>query len=525
MSTAPRTLENFVGGRWVAASAADAVDDLNPADPSDVLARVPLSTAADTEAAIQAAADAFPAWKATSPIRRGQIFIRASRLIEERQEEIARLITREQGKTLAEARGEVPRVMQFMAWIGHQGGSITGITAPTESDRMMGLTLREPLGVVGLITPWNFPFNIPSWKLGSSLLCGNTVVLKPAQLTPLTAIALVQALHDAGIPEGVLNLVLGSGRVVGEAIVTDPRVKAISFTGSTAVGTDINVKAAALGKRVQAEMGGHNAVIVLEDADLERAAKGCVMAAFGTTGQRCTAPRRIVAVRSVADRLTELLAEETKKVRVGPGDDEASDIGPLVDESALEDVLGAIDRAKEEGAALVVGGSRAGTGNGSGYFLEPTLLANVDRSMTIANEEVFGPVLPVMEVADYDEALDVATSTRYGLSASIYTRDLNAAIRFMQETDAGVVHINKPPIGAENHLPFGGLKGSGLGPKELGSVADFYTQTKTVYLRLLLSLRLRSNGPDEVRPATVRARASHPRTPLGPWLKTFPILD
>ena len=252
--------------------------------------------------------------------------------------------------------------MQFMAWIGHQGGSITGITAPTESDRMMGLTLREPLGVVGLITPWNFPFNIPSWKLGSSLLCGNTVVLKPAQLTPLTAIALVQALHDAGIPEGVLNLVLGSGRVVGEAIVTDPRVKAISFTGSTAVGTDINVKAAALGKRVQAEMGGHNAVIVLEDADLERAAKGCVMAAFGTTGQRCTAPRRIVAVRSVADRLTELLAEETRKVRVGPGDDEASDIGPLVDESALEDVLGAIDRAKQEGAALVVGGSRAGSG-------------------------------------------------------------------------------------------------------------------------------------------------------------------
>ena len=236
MSTDVRTLENFVGGRWVAASTEDAVDDLNPADPGDVLARVPLSTTADAEAAIAAAAEAFPEWKAMSPIRRGQIFVRASRLIEERQEEIARLITREQGKTLAEARGEVPRVMQFMAWIGHQGGSITGITAPTESDRMLGLTLREPLGVVGLITPWNFPFNIPSWKLGSSLICGNTVVLKPAQLTPLTAIALVQALHDAGLPEGVVNLVLGSGRVVGETLVTDPRVKAISFTGSTAVG-------------------------------------------------------------------------------------------------------------------------------------------------------------------------------------------------------------------------------------------------------------------------------------------------
>ncbi len=476
-----KTLENFIAGEWVRASTEDAVDDLNPANPSDVLARVPLSTATDTDAAIAAAADAFPAWKAMSPIRRGQIFVKASRIIEERQEEIARLITREQGKTLAEARGEVPRVMQFMAWIGYQGSSITGVTAPTESDRMLGLTLREPLGVVGLITPWNFPLNIPSWKLGSSLVCGNTVVLKPAQLTPLCAIALVQALHDAGLPEGVVNLVLGSGRVVGETMVTDPRVKAISFTGSTAVGVDINVKAAALGKKVQAEMGGHNAVIVLEDADLERAAKGCVMASYGTTGQRCTAPRRIVAVRPVAERLTELLAEETRKVRVGPGDEDDSDIGPMVDEASLEDVLASIDRAKAEGAEVVVGGGRPANGS-AGYFLEPTLLARVDRSMTIANEEVFGPVLPVLEVADYDEALDVATSTRYGLSSSIYTRDLNAAIRFMHETDAGVVHINKPPIGAENHLPFGGLKESGLGPKELGAVADFYTQTKTVYL-------------------------------------------
>ncbi len=477
-----KTLENFIAGQWLRASTEDAVDDLNPANPADVLARVPLSTAADTEAAIAAAADAFPAWKAMSPIRRGQIFQKASRIIEERQEEIAQLITREQGKTLAEARGEVPRVMQFMAWIGHQGGSITGLTAPTESDRMLGLTLREPLGVVGLITPWNFPLNIPSWKLGSSLICGNTVVLKPAQLTPLCAIALVQALHDAGLPDGVVNLVLGSGRVVGEAMVTDPRVKAISFTGSTAVGVDINVKAAALGKKVQAEMGGHNAVIVLEDADLERAAKGCTMASYGTTGQRCTAPRRIVAVRSIAGRLTELLAEETRKVKVGPGDEEGSDIGPMVDEASLLDVLGSIDRAKSEGAEVVVGGARAGNGAASGYFLEPTLLAKVDRSMTIANEEVFGPVLPVMQVEDYDEALEVATSTRYGLSSAIYTRDLNAAIRFMRETDAGVVHINKPPIGAENHLPFGGLKESGLGPKELGAVADFYTQTKTVYL-------------------------------------------
>jgi aldehyde dehydrogenase (NAD+) len=474
-----RILENFIGGEWVSASTDDAIDDVNPANPADVLGRVPQSTVADADSAIAAAADAFASWKAMSPIRRGQILIRASRLIEERQEEIARLITREQGKTLAEARAEVPRVMQFMNWIGNQGGSITGVTAPTESDRMLGLTLREPLGVVGLITPWNFPFNIPSWKLGSSLVCGNTVVLKPAQPTPLCAIALVQALHDAGLPDGVLNLVLGSGRVVGESMVGDRRVKAISFTGSTAVGQDINVKAAALGKKVQAEMGGHNAVVVLEDADLERAAKGCAMAAYGTTGQRCTAPRRILAVRSIADRLTELLAEETRHVTAGPGDREGIDIGPLVDEGSLREVRAQIERATGQGAEVVAEGRIDGDG---GFFLAPTLLANVDPSMTIASEEVFGPVLPVLEVADEEEALDVARSTRYGLSASIYTRDLNAAMRFLHAIDAGVVHVNKPPIGAENHLPFGGLKDSGLGPKELGPVADFYTQTKTVYL-------------------------------------------
>jgi acyl-CoA reductase-like NAD-dependent aldehyde dehydrogenase len=474
-----RTLENFVGGAWVPSSGDRVLDDVNPADPADVLARVPLSPAADVIAAIDAAEAAHPAWRAMSPVRRGQILARASRVIESRQEEIARLITREQGKTLAESRGEVARVMQFMAWIGQQGTAITGVTAPTEADRMLGLTLREPLGVAALITPWNFPLNIPSWKLGSSLLCGNTVVLKPAAPTPLCAVVLVEALAEAGVPDGVVNLVLGSGSEVGGALVADPRVKAISFTGSTAVGRAINERAAALGKKVQAEMGGHNAVVVLADADLERAARGCAAAGYGTTGQRCTAPRRIIAVRSVASRLTELLAEETRKIVAGPGDADGVDVGPLVDEPSLADVRAAIALAEAEGADIVARGRVEGNG---GWFLEPTLLAGVDPSMTIAREEVFGPVLPVLEVADADEALEVARSTRYGLSASIYTRDLNAAIRFLHEIDAGVLHVNKPPIGAENHLPFGGFKESGLGPKELGAVWDFYTQTKTVYL-------------------------------------------
>jgi alpha-ketoglutaric semialdehyde dehydrogenase len=399
-----RTLENFVGGCWVPASTDGTVDDLNPADPSDVLARIPLSSAEDARAAVAAAAEAFPAWRAMSPVRRGQVLIRASRILEDRSDEVARLITREQGKTLAESSGEVPRAVQFWGWMGYQAGSIQGVTAPAEADEMLALTLREPLGVVSLITPWNFPVNIPGWKLASALVCGNTVVLKPAQLTPLCAVALVEALVEAGIPDGVVNLVLGSGAEVGEVLVTDERVKAISFTGSTATGLGINTKAATLGKKVQAEMGGHNAVIVLADADLDRAARGSVAAGFGTTGQRCTAPRRIIAVREVAEELTERLRESTRAVRVGPGDREESDIGPMVDEGSLNEVLAQIEQAREEGAVLLEGGSR--TGNG-GYFLEPTLLARVEGSMTIAREEVFGPVLPVLEVDGFEEAVDL----------------------------------------------------------------------------------------------------------------------
>src|SRR5919108_389844 len=359
MAIATRTLENFIGGRWVPSEADRTIDDVNPADPDDVLARVPLSSLEEAEAAIAAAADAFPAWKAMSPVRRGQMLVRASKILEERQEEVARLITREQGKTLAEARAEVPRAIQFWGWMGYQGGSIQGITAPTESDELMALTLREPLGVVSLITPWNFPINIPGWKVASALVCGNTVVLKPAQLTPLCGVALVEILAEAGLPDGVVNLVLGSGSQIGDVLVQDERVRAISFTGSTATGLSINAKAAPLGKKVQAEMGGHNAVVVLEDADLDRAAAGAAAAGYGTTGQGCTAPRRIIAVRDVAADLTERLRAATRAVRIGPGDREGSDVGPMVDEASLNEVLGEIERAREEGAPLLEGSRRS----------------------------------------------------------------------------------------------------------------------------------------------------------------------
>lgn len=482
IGTEIRTLANFVGGVWSAPPGGDYVEDRNPARPDDVLAWAPRSTAADAGAAVRSAADAFPAWRRTSPVRRGQLLVKAARILESRTDELIATLTREQGKPLSEARGEVPRAVDFWSWMGHQGGAIQGVTAPSEVETVQVMTLREPLGVVSLITPWNFPVNIPAWKLASALVCGNTVVLKPSQLTPLCAAALVECLDEAGLPPGVVNLVYGSGGEVGDTLVTHPLVAGISFTGSTETGLAINVKAAASGKRVQAEMGGHNAVIVLADADLDRAAKGAVVAAFGTTGQRCTAARRILADASVVGPLTERLRALTRELIVGPGDAPNTVVGPLVEAAALDEVLGQIERARSEGATVLEGGARSNGTLADGYFLQPTLLGNVRQGMTIASEEVFGPVLPVMTVRGYDEAIAVATSTRYGLSSSIYTRDIATAYRFMYDTDTGVVHINKPPIGGESHLPFGGLKRSALGPKEMGAAVEFFTQSKTVYV-------------------------------------------
>jgi aldehyde dehydrogenase (NAD+) len=477
-----KTLANFIGGEWAAPSSGQYHDDRNPARPSDLISKVPLSNSDDVDRAVAAAREAFPAWKRMSAVNRGKLLIRASRLLDERKEELIQLVTREQGKPLAEARGEVPRAVEFWSWMGHQGGSIQGITTATEVDTIQGMTLREPLGVVALITPWNFPVNVPGWKLASALVCGNSVVFKPSGLTPMCGEFLTQVLHDAGLPPGVLNLVHGSGRDAGNALVEHPDAAAISFTGSTTTGLAINEKAAKTGKRVQAEMGGHNAVIVLADANLEKAAKGCAVAAFGTTGQRCTAARRIVADRAIAAELTERLRELTRELRVGPGDVEGTDIGPMVDERSLDEVLHHITIAKNEGAEVLAGGSRPNGNLRDGYYIEPTLLGNVQPGMTITREEVFGPVLPVIEVDSYEEAIREATSTQFGLSSSIFTRDLSTAFRFMHETDTGVVHINKPPIGGESHLPFGGLKGSALGPKEMGAAAEFFTQSKTVYI-------------------------------------------
>lgn len=479
--TSERVAQNFIGGAWQPPRAGRYAPDLDPSNQA-VIAQIARSDAADVADAVAAAKAAFPAWKKLSPVKRGQLLVKASRLLETRKDELIATVTMEQGKPLAEARGEVPRAVDFWSWMGHQGGAIQGVTAPTENDTIQAMTLREPLGVVALITPWNFPVNVPGWKLASALVCGNTIVFKPSGLTPLCAEFLVQVLHDAGLPAGVLNLVHGSGREVGDALVLHPDVAAISFTGSTDTGLAINQKAAARGIPVQAEMGGHNAVIVLADADIDKAARGCVVAAFGTSGQRCTAARRIVADRSIVEPLTARLRELTRNLKVGPGTADGIDIGPMVDVAAVDEVVRHIDIAKSEGAVVLEGGVRPNGDLANGNYLLPTLLGGVQPGMTITVEEVFGPVLPIIEVDGYERAIEIATSTRFGLSSSIFTKDISTAFRFMHETDTGVVHINKPPIGGESHLPFGGLKGSALGPKEMGAAVEFFTQSKTVYV-------------------------------------------
>ena len=491
MSTAASIpiLENYVGGAWEMPTA-DTEPDSNPARPDETLAYVPRSGPGEVAAGVAAAAAAFEGWSRTPSTNRAEILSRAADLVAERREHLARTLTAEQGKTLSEAYGEVDRVVVFWKWASGLARVAQGVTSPSETEGVFAMTIRQPLGVVGLITPWNFPLYIPAWKLGSALIFGNTVVLKPAQLTPMSAKGLVEALADAGLPAGAVNLIYGPGATVGARLVSDPRVSGVSFTGSTQVGLALSAQAASAGKPVQAELGGHNAVVVMADADIERAALDTVGAAFGNAGQRCTAPRRAIVVEEVAESFTEFVVARTLRLRCGPGDDPDTDVGPLISASAVEAVLHDVHQAEREGATLAVGGVPTRPDSApDGHFMQPTVLTGVRQDMTIAREEVFGPVLPIIVCKDADEALATAVSTRYGLSSSIYTRDLNMAMKFAFETDTGVVHVNKPPTGSDVHLPFGGLKQSGVGPKELGDALQFFTESKTVYFDLTTGAR------------------------------------
>lgn len=479
-------VESLVGGRWLVAPDVERIEDRNPARRHEVLAEIPQSPAGLVDDAVGHAREALPAWRAMSPLARGKILRNVAVRVEARIDELAALMTAEQGKPFGESLGEIGRVVDFLEWMGQQGSAMSGLTSPSEDPGIFAFTLREPLGVVGLITPWNFPMNIPSWKTASALLHGNTVVLKAADLTARCAQELARCYEEGGVPAGVLNTVTGSGRVVGNALVDHPDVTGISFTGSTGVGLAIAARTAGRGAKAQCEMGGSNPVVVCEDADLSEAVTAITVAAYGTSGQRCTAARRVITTPAIHDELVERLEAARSALVVGPGERAGVDVGPLCDPAGFEDVLASIERAREEGAD-VTGGARLGGELADGLFVEPVLATGVNTGMELGREEVFGPVLGVQAADDYEHAMSLANATEYGLSASIFTSSMAVAMDFANRSESGMVHLNKGPIGGESHLPFGGAQRSSFGTKEMGAAREFYTESKTVYADVRLN--------------------------------------
>ena len=478
-----RTLQNFIDGKWCDSSGSR-VRDLNPADITDVIAEAPSSTAVEAAGACEAAARAFEGWRHTPAPVRGQILFKVQRRMEERRQELAEALTREEGKTLVESRGEVQRAINVVEFFAGEARRITGETIPSELPHNFCYTLKQAVGPVGIITRWNFPVAIPIWKMAPALVSGNTVVFKPATLTPLTAALIVEMFDECGLPPGVLNLVFGGGREVGDTIVRHPAIQAVSFTGSNEVGVGLYGGAASRGIKCQCEMGGKNPIVILGDADLDLAVESTVQGAFGSTGQRCTATSRAVVVESVATEFLERLDARTASLVVGNGLNPTTNVGPSVDEKQLETVLGYVEAGRREGARLVRGGERLqDEARGRGYFVAPAIFDGVDPDMRIAQEEIFGPVLSLIRVRDAPSALSVANGVRFGLSASIYTSDVASMFRFVDRLDAGIIHVNSPTVGGEAHIPFGGMKATGVGLREMGRVAiDFYTELKVVYV-------------------------------------------
>lgn len=477
-------LKSFIGGEWVASKSGRTVANINPADKDDYLGMTPLSTPEEARAAVEAAAGAYKKWRDTPAPTRGEILFRVVRVMVERKEELARTLTREEGKILSEAMGEVQRSINIAEYTAGEARRLKGETLPSELPHTFCYTVRQPLGVVALITPWNFPAAIPIWKIFPALVAGNTVVLKPATLTPLTAAKVVEIFQECGLPEGVLNMVVGSGGEVGDEIINHPAVEAVSFTGSNEIGTKIYEAGAKRGIKIQCEMGGKNPIVVLDDADLEIAVESAVSGAFGSTGQRCTATSRAIVTESVADAFVEGVAERARTVKVGNGLDPEIDMGPSVDESQMETVLNYIGIGEKEGARLVLGGHRLEGGDyDKGHFVAPTVFDHVSPRSVIGQEEIFGPVLSVTRVKNLEQAIEAANGVEFGLAASLYSNDAAKIFKFTDEIDVGIVHINSPTVGGEAHLPFGGMKATGVGPREQGSVAmDFYTELKVVYM-------------------------------------------
>jgi alpha-ketoglutaric semialdehyde dehydrogenase len=476
--------QNFINGTWTEARSGDTFENRNPAKWDEVVGTFPKSGKADVDEAVKAARTAFEKWRLVPAPKRGDIMQKVGDIMVRRKEEIAQLMTREMGKVLAETRGDVQEGIDTAYYAQGEGRRLFGHTVPSELPDKFNMAIRVPIGVAGVITPWNFPMAIPTWKIFPAILSGNTVVFKPASDTPATATVLVEILMEAGIPEGVINIVHGGGGAVGNAIVDHPDIDLISFTGSTEIGKKISAGASATLKRVSLELGGKNAQIVMDDADPKLALDGVLWGAFGTTGQRCTATSRLLLHEKIYDRFMEMLLERTQRLNLGDGLKPETEVGPLVNENQVESVHRYVEIGQQEGATLRVGGGTAsGDGLTGGWFYQPTIFTDVTPAMRIAKEEIFGPVLSVIRIKSLEEGIRVLNDTIYGLSSSIYTQNVNNAFKAIRDIKAGITYVNGPTIGAEAHMPFGGVKQTGNGHREGGwTVYDFFTEWKAVYV-------------------------------------------
>ncbi len=478
------TFKNFIGGQWVAPSTGEYFENRNPANQDDLIGQFPASGVEDVERAVESALRGFARWKRTPPPARGDVLRRVGDLLSQRKDEIADLMTREMGKPVAETKGDVQEAIDTAYYAATEGRRLFGHTVPSELRAKWAMSMRRPIGVCGLITPFNFPLAIPTWKAFPALLCGNAVILKPAEDVPHTSTVLVEILLEAGLPPEVIQLVHGMGEVVGKAIVEHPKVPVISFTGSTETGRIVGETCGRMHKRLSLEMGGKNAQIVLDDANLDLAIDGVLWGAFGTTGQRCTATSRLILQDGIHDEFVERLVARAEALVLGDGRVAGTDVGPLIHEASREKVERYVEIGKAQGATLRTGGARATDGAlAKGFFFQPTIFTGVTAGSRLEQEEIFGPVLSVIRVASVDEAFTVNNDVRYGLSSSVYTANVNVAFRALDELDNGITYVNAPTIGAEAHLPFGGVKETGNGHREGGwEVFEFYSETKVGYI-------------------------------------------